>query len=259
MPQGPDVHKIAKTGFVNGGLYDKARPDFPLECLDHVVPPTLSQTSRVLEIGSGTGKFTALLASRFDHITAVEPSEGMRAVFTGKFPSIPCLEGAAEGIPLPDASQDATYIAQAFHWCSNMDALTEMARVLVPNGLVALVWNMEDDRTPWVRSLRSLYEKFDGTIPQYRTGAWERVFHDQSLFEYPLKHFRVERTIAVDSIDQIWDRVHSKSYVQTIDESAVLKLKAEVYSILDSATFDRDADGRILYPYVTDIYLTHKL
>ncbi|KAG9406711.1 hypothetical protein AC1031_021918 [Aphanomyces cochlioides] len=108
----------------------------------------LTRTSPVVEIGSGTGKFTELLASRFDNLTTVEPSEGMRSAFAEKFPSIPCLEGTAEHLPLPDNSQDAIYLAQAFHWCSSIDALQEFSRVLVPRGLLGLVWNLEDAQTP---------------------------------------------------------------------------------------------------------------
>ncbi|CAK4242419.1 unnamed protein product [Aphanomyces euteiches] len=258
MSQRRLVHAVAKSGFVNGNFYDKARPNFPIECL-YAIPSSLTRTSPVVEIGSGTGKFTELLASRFDNLTTVEPSEGMRSAFAEKFPSIPCLEGTAEHLPLPDNSQDAIYLAQAFHWCSNIDALQEFSRVLVPRGHLGLVWNLEEAQTPWVKELRSIYERFDGHGPQYRTMEWEKVFRDLSIFEYPLKHIRIQRTIPVDSVDQIWDRVYSKSYVQTLPEKEMEGLKAELHSILVSAAFTRDGERRILYPYVTDVYLTRKV
>jgi ubiquinone/menaquinone biosynthesis C-methylase UbiE len=34
---------------------------------------------------------------------------------------------------------------QAFHWCTDYDAaMTEFARILNPNGVLALIWNLED-------------------------------------------------------------------------------------------------------------------
>ncbi|KAF0689285.1 Aste57867_19264 [Aphanomyces stellatus] len=255
------VHAIAKQGFVNGSFYDKARPSFPVEALAHLIPSSLDRTSsHVLEIGSGTGKFTALLASVFDgdRLTTVEPVAGMRAAFAANFPAIPCVDGTAEHLPLADASHDAIYLAQTFHWCDNVEALTEMARVLRPRGVLGLVWNMEDDRTPWVAALRAIYQRFDGVAPQYRSGKWEAIFRDQTIFDYPLQHVQIERHVPVDGIDQIWHRVLSKSYVQSLSTDAIEDLKAEVYAILDTATFDRDADGKILYPYVTDAYVTTK-
>jgi ubiquinone/menaquinone biosynthesis C-methylase UbiE len=36
-------------------------------------------------------------------------------------------------------------IPQAFHWCPDYDAASkEFARILKPNGIVALIWNLED-------------------------------------------------------------------------------------------------------------------
>ena len=36
-------------------------------------------------------------------------------------------------------------LPQAFHWCFNYDAAAvEFARILKPDGVVALIWNLED-------------------------------------------------------------------------------------------------------------------
>jgi len=42
--------------------------------------------------------------------------------------------GSAEAIPLPDASVDAVFAAQAFHWFATDEAVAEIARVLKPGG-----------------------------------------------------------------------------------------------------------------------------
>jgi SAM-dependent methyltransferase len=56
-------------------------------------------------------------------------------------------------MPLPDASADAVFVGQAFHWFDAPAALAEIARVLVPGGALGLVWNLRDERVPWVADL----------------------------------------------------------------------------------------------------------
>src|SRR4029079_880649 len=68
-------------------------------------------------------------------------------------PSVRAMAGTAERIPLPDASADALFVGQAFHWFDGPAALAEIARVLVPGGALGLVWNLRDERVPWVAEL----------------------------------------------------------------------------------------------------------
>jgi SAM-dependent methyltransferase len=50
--------------------------------------------------------------------------------------------GTAERIPLPDASADAVFVGDAFHWFDGSAAVAEIDRVLRPGGGVALLWNL---------------------------------------------------------------------------------------------------------------------
>ena len=86
-------------------------------------------------------------------VVAVEPLEQMRAFIPD---AARVLAGTAEEIPLPDASVDAIVVGQAFHWFDSSRALPEMARVLRPGGTLGLLWNMDDDRLPWVAQLCDL-------------------------------------------------------------------------------------------------------
>jgi SAM-dependent methyltransferase len=60
------------------------------------------------------------------------------------------LSGRAEAIPLPDASFEAVLAGQAMHWFDMSLAAPEIARVLVPGGVLAGLWNADDDREEWV-------------------------------------------------------------------------------------------------------------
>lgn len=125
--------------------YERFRPGYPAAILDEL--PVRSD-AEVLDVGAGTGKLTRVLAARYAHVTAVEPLDGMRAILRRVLPEATALAGSAEDIPLGDASVDAVFAGQAFHWFANDDAVRELGRVLRPGGIVALVWNEPVDPSP---------------------------------------------------------------------------------------------------------------
>jgi len=125
--------------------YERARPEYPSAVLDRL---PLGPDAEVLDLGAGTGKLTRLLTQRYRHVTAVEPLDGMRAILERVVPAATSVAGSAEAIPLPDASVDAVFAGQAFHWFANDEAIAEIARVLRPGGVLALIWNSPDDDRP---------------------------------------------------------------------------------------------------------------
>lgn len=125
--------------------YESARPSYPDALLDLVPVDT---SAIVLDLGAGTGKLTRVLARRYRHVIAVEPLDGMRAILESVVPEAESRAGAAESIPLPDSSVDAVFAAQAFHWFANDEAIAEIARVLRPGGVFAVVWNESVDPSP---------------------------------------------------------------------------------------------------------------
>jgi SAM-dependent methyltransferase len=126
--------------------YERTRPDYPAAVLEGLPVPA---GATVLDLGAGTGKLTRVLVRRYSRVIAVEPLDGMRAILENVVPQAECLAGRAEEIPLPDASVDAVFAAQAFHWFATDEALTEIARVLRRDGVFCLVWNGPDESRPW--------------------------------------------------------------------------------------------------------------
>ena len=143
----------------------------------------------MLDLGAGTGKLTRALVERFRTVVAVEPDRGMRAVLTRATEAYRVLEGRAEEIPLPDASVDAVFVAQAFHWFDTPVALREIARVLRPRGGLVLIWNgwtAADPRVP--EPARQLIESVierASCEPVRDRSQWQADF-DASAFE-PLR------------------------------------------------------------------------
>ena len=71
-------------------------------------------------------------------------------------PEAEAHEAPAEAIPLPDASVEAAFAGQAFHWFDRERALPELHRVIASGGGLALLWNWWDERDPLQRELGEL-------------------------------------------------------------------------------------------------------
>lgn len=130
--------------------YDAARPGYPVEAVRWLVPDS---ARTVVDIGAGTGKFTRLLVERGLGTVAVEPDAAMLERLHTALPTVDARPGAAERIPLPDASMDAAVAAQSWHWVDRAAGLAEVARVLKPGGTFGMVWNIRDTSVPWVAEL----------------------------------------------------------------------------------------------------------
>ena len=140
--------------------YAEHRPGYPVAAVRWCVAPVGRDIGslRVLDLGAGTGKLTALLAELGAEVTAVEPDPAMLGELGRGLPSVRALGGSAEHIPLPDRSVDAVLCGQSLHWFNLSRALPEIARVLVPGGTLGALWNSDDDRVPWVAGLQDAAE-----------------------------------------------------------------------------------------------------
>jgi SAM-dependent methyltransferase len=124
--------------------YERGRPGYAEAALDAVGLPA---DAVVLDLAAGTGKLTRQLVRRFARVIAVEPLAGMRAILERVVPEAEAIEGRADSIPLPDDSVDAVFVAEAFHWFATAETLHEVARVLRPGGMFAILFNQSGGPT----------------------------------------------------------------------------------------------------------------
>lgn len=105
----------------------------------------------VLDLGSGTGRFTPALAEEFGGpVYGVEPSDRMRAVAleSARHERVTYLDGEAGRIPLSDASCDLVLMFLVLHHVRDKRAAAaEVARVLCDGGRV-LIQSTFSDRMP---------------------------------------------------------------------------------------------------------------
>ncbi|KAK9820666.1 hypothetical protein WJX74_002948 [Apatococcus lobatus] len=251
------VHRVAQQGFrANVQAYETARPSFPADAIAQIVS-LLRPDSQILDVGAGTGKFTRLLASKcgYANVQAVEPVEEMRECFQTAVPGVCVQDGSADFLPLPDSSMDCITCAQAFHWFANTGSLREFRRVLKPGGLLVLIWNLEDGRTPWVHSLRTLYEQHEQGTPQFRLGLWKHVWEGQEAQEWfqPLQQRSYDWTFGLTK-GQAWQRVLSKSYISCLDAPTQAQLQQQCQAVLQDVP--TRPDGTMEYPHTTTLVWT---
>lgn len=225
-------------------IYERARPGYPPDAVAWLV----GDAPRVLDLAAGTGKLTRALAAAGREVVAVEPSTAMLAELRRAAPAAEATVGTAEAIPLPDASVDAVTVAQAFHWFDLQPALREIARVLRPGGVLALVWNTRDDRSPWVARLSELI----GT-ESLRGSELEAEVRRSPLFG-PLEHRSFEHAQLLDR-SALLDLVASRSLCATRDPEGRVRMFEEVGRVFDEFA----ADGKLVLPYVVDAYRTVRL
>jgi ubiquinone/menaquinone biosynthesis C-methylase UbiE len=104
--------------------------------------PYLGGATRVLDVGSGTGRFTVLLAQWFGAtVTGIEPARGMReiAAVDGRNPKASYVGGRAEQLPFKASSFDVALLSNVYHHISDRPSCAkELSRVLRAGGWVLI-------------------------------------------------------------------------------------------------------------------------
>jgi ubiquinone/menaquinone biosynthesis C-methylase UbiE len=110
-----------------------------LDVISQWVPQ--SAVSEILDLGCGTGRYSAALAAHFDaRVIAVDPSAKMLAQARKKATErVRYRRGRGEALPLPDGTVDMVFVSMVFHHFEDPDrAVRECHRVLRRDGTVCL-------------------------------------------------------------------------------------------------------------------------
>jgi SAM-dependent methyltransferase len=224
--------------------YERGRPGWPPEVVDL---PALPPTATALDLGAGTGKLTRLLVPAFGRVVAVEPADPMRGLLRELCPAAEALPGTGQEIPLVDASVDAVFAAQAFHWFHDDRAVAEIARVLRSAGALVLMWNVPAG--PWEPSTAEVeellgerapsrdevsYDPLDLGAPRYAPGEW---LIREPTFE-PLQEVRLPNPQSLDR-DGLVAYYASMGWLADLPDDERVPLVEAVRSLLPAPEYRR--------------------
>ncbi len=222
------------------GDYVKGRPGYLPDAVDWLLAGV---TGAVADVGAGTGKLTAVIASRGHAVTAVDPDAAMLEALRAQVPGVATIRGRAEALPFADASLGAVTFGQAWHWVDVPVASAEAARVLQPGGVLGLVWNVRDESVAWVAALGAAM----GASAAESLISADEVRVAPPFGELAERTWRWEHTMTGEEIHAM---VRSRSYFIAGDAQHRARVDAAVRDVLER----RDGADTFPMPYVTHAF-----
>ncbi len=139
---------------------------------------------RVLDVGCGTGWAALAMLDRFpeiEHVTGVDPAEGMLAVFNDKVAElgdgteIELRTADVMSMGLAEESYDAVISSMAMHWFPDKPgAMIAMARTLKPGGTIGILCSGRDGE----HEFREVLARLDPPAPKEWDAAFDAVQRD---------------------------------------------------------------------------------
>lgn len=235
--------------------YDK-RADYSCEAIKNLLKTIgCDSSSPVADIGAGTGKLTKELLKHGLTVKSVEPNDAMRAIGiqNTKWKSVTWSVGTGEATGLPTSSFYAVFFGSSFNVVDQKLALSEVSRILVPNGWFTCMWNHRDLDDRIQQHIESIIKS---SVPTYSYG---------SRREDPTNIIRASGYFsAVQSIEGSFVCPMPKSDVVVAWKShATLKRQAGSELIFNQiieeiARYLNDLPEIIDVPYTTRIYFAQK-
>lgn len=188
--------------------YTTGRPGYAMKLIDYLYREYgINESSVIVDIGSGTGKFAKHLIERGSEVYCVEPNEDMRGVAEselGKYNNFHSVQGNDENIMLESDFADYITTAQAFHWFNVKKFKQECSRIIKKGGKIFLIWNVRDHTDLVNQKLYQIYSKYCPDFKGFSGGIKKddprikEFFNDQYdyvSFDNPL-YFDKEKFIA---------------------------------------------------------------
>lgn len=158
--------------------YSKFRPNYP-EAMINEILSLVENKETALDVATGNGQVAVELAPFFKEVYATDISEKQLSQ-TIEVPNVIYRKMAAETTDFENAQFDLITVAQAIHWFDFDAFYKEIARILKPDGVLAVMGygffstNPDSDKILW-----HLYENILGTYwnpeRQYLTDAYQTI------------------------------------------------------------------------------------
>ena len=130
----------------------------------------------------------------------------------------------------------------------------EILRVLDRAGALALIWNVRDDRVPWVAAFSRLLDSYAGASPRQSSTSWRAIFNDARFERLTSKSYLFTQPLTPIGLV---NRALSTSFIALPPRDEQEIVSAKVMDIVESELLLVSRDS-IQFPYVTELYVFRK-
>lgn len=161
-------HYQHKTAF-----YKKGRLGYSEEAVQliaEIAPPP----AKIVDMGSGTGIFTASLMNKGYTVYGVEPDVDLQQKAKERFHHFKhyiAITAPAENTCLPDHSVDGITVASAFHWFDPELFQYECKRIIKPNSYVFLLYNVRGTDDLFSQEQKHICQRYCPSFTSLRHGV----------------------------------------------------------------------------------------
>jgi len=232
--------------------YRKYRPGYPSQVISFLTEKcSLSSSSTIADIGSGTGLFTKQLLEEGFTVKSVEPNESMRKQAEndlGGFGTFESINGSAEDTTLEPGTIDLITCCQSFHWFDHDTCKVEFQRITRGHGWVALIWNERLSDTPFMMEFNSLLKD------EFLEFANRRIINEDLISSFfapnPYQVMKCPNEQILD-LRGVKGRLSSSSYAPQEGEEG----HAEAFEKLERLFERHNKNGLVDFNYLTAVYL----
>ena len=249
-------------------LYDKARPSYPDALFDDILAySNLQNTSRILEVGCGTGQATLPLARRGFTIDCIELGPQLAALASSKlkdFPQVSVTCANFETISLPSSSYDLLLSATAFHWIDPNIRFRKAHELLKPGGAIALFWLRPAQTAVTSRYIHALQQVYERVVPELAERFQMPPHPDAVATEYeqiiPASGYFGELSIRKHYLATEYSATAYTDLLDTFSDHRTLQpeLARQLYSEIENL-IETNFAGKILRETVALLYLARRL
>jgi ubiquinone/menaquinone biosynthesis C-methylase UbiE len=253
--------------------YARYRPAYPDEVINLLKDKfSIDASSRILDLGCGTGQASLQLAPHVSQVIAVDPQEemlgeGKRAAALQGINNIVWLQGESGQLAAlsPQIGEiNLTVIARAFHWMDREQTLADLFKITRPGGGVAIVADsglFEVSALPWKQAIVQTVQKWLGV---------ERKAGTEGAFTHPPRPFETylgesafgNLEVAVINTQRSWtaEEIIGYMYSTSLASIPVLGAKKEPFEAdLRGRLREIEPFGRFVEPVTVKIMMVWKM
>ncbi len=154
-------------------LYEFARPGYPKELFEDIITyGGIDLTSKILEVGAGTGQATTFFAEHGFIITALEVS-GQQVLYLkekyDKFSNV-CIEKSKFEDFESKIKFELIIAASSFHWIDKKIRYKKAYDLMNRNGVLAQFWHMHS------------VQRFEGNIFNEINDIYDKYFNEKEFY-----------------------------------------------------------------------------